>query len=263
MRGLGKSKITDKSRYKQNRGTGRLKDYKPWIRVLEVPSKGRSHRVYLRKTERHHELLSDMEEYFFWICVWDDEVIDIREQFPLLPQLKTQCIAAKFGYKHPVIPYTNQEIVMTTDFLLTKKVNGKTVNLARAVKTKEDLKKLRTREKLKIERQYWIEKRVDWALITEDSFSVHMAKNVKLLSNMDLWMNSVDIKDSHVIQLYDKIISEKTPFIDTVRIALQMDKVYGYVQGTFLNVFKYLIWTKQIRVDMTSDILNFSHIKLL
>lgn len=38
---------------------GNGKDYKPWLYVQDVPSQGRSHRVYSHKTERVHHLLSN------------------------------------------------------------------------------------------------------------------------------------------------------------------------------------------------------------
>jgi len=33
---MSKSKASDNSRYKQNRGAGYLRYYKPWLRVIEV-----------------------------------------------------------------------------------------------------------------------------------------------------------------------------------------------------------------------------------
>lgn len=260
---MGRSRITDKGRFRQKRGTGRFKNYRPWLRVLEVPSCGRSHRIYCKKTQRHHELLSDMEEYFFWICVWNEEIIDIREQFPLLSKLKTQSIATKFGFVHPRIPIRNKDIVMTTDFVITKVIDGKMVDIARSVKTKSDLNKLRTREKLAIERQYWNTKGIDWALITEDSFPIFLAKNIKLISDIDDWVNIMGIKESHINELHRRLMKEECQFIDTVFISSELDAQFGFEQGNFLNIVKYLIWTKRIRVDMESDMLDFKRIKIL
>ena len=48
-------------RIKDGRGQGHGKNYSPWLTVQEVPSLGRSHRVYSHKTERVHHLLSDLE----------------------------------------------------------------------------------------------------------------------------------------------------------------------------------------------------------
>ncbi len=68
---------------KEGRGMGYGKDYKPWLYVQDVPSQGRSHRVYSHKTERVHHLLSDLELAVFLVFEWTSYVTDIREQFPL------------------------------------------------------------------------------------------------------------------------------------------------------------------------------------
>lgn len=51
---------------------------------------------------------------------WSEQVIDIREQFPLLPLDKT-LYAQKLGIKHPTDPKNKLPIIMNTDMLLTIK----------------------------------------------------------------------------------------------------------------------------------------------
>lgn len=43
-------------RINESRGAGRVSDYKPWLYVNEVPSKGRFQRVYSHLTDRIHHL---------------------------------------------------------------------------------------------------------------------------------------------------------------------------------------------------------------
>lgn len=68
---------------KEGRGSGSHRDYKPWITVRDVPSQGRSHRIFSLKTQRIHHLLSDLEAAVFVLLDWNQDVLDIREQFPL------------------------------------------------------------------------------------------------------------------------------------------------------------------------------------
>jgi hypothetical protein len=63
---MAKSKyaLTEKQinkRINEGRGAGRLSDYKPWLYISEVPSEGRSQRVYSHLTGRIHHVLSDLE----------------------------------------------------------------------------------------------------------------------------------------------------------------------------------------------------------
>lgn len=46
---------------KEGRGAGNGAEYKPWLTTQDVPSSGREHRVFSRKTGRIHHLLSDGE----------------------------------------------------------------------------------------------------------------------------------------------------------------------------------------------------------
>ena len=152
---------------KEGRGQGVGKDYKPWLFIQDVPSSGRATRLKGIKTGRQHEFLSDMESDYFYILEYSDSVVDIREQFPLLSQEETLLIANEAGINHPKSPQTGKHIIMTTDFLITKKgINGENVELARTIKPKEDLLDRRVLEKFEIEKRYWQKRGIEWGIVT-------------------------------------------------------------------------------------------------
>lgn len=88
--------------YKEGRGQGRGADYRPWLAIYDVASRGRSHRVVGYKTGRIHHFLSDIEWRLFMHLDWCDGVTDIREQFPL-ERCETSRIAEGLGIRHPTI----------------------------------------------------------------------------------------------------------------------------------------------------------------
>ncbi len=51
-----------------------------------------------------------MERNYFYLTEFSDAVLDIREQFPLLPQEETIVIAEELGIKHPADPKTGDPI---------------------------------------------------------------------------------------------------------------------------------------------------------
>jgi len=53
---------------KEGRGQGRGKNYQPWIKIQDFPSKGRVSRPPGWKTNREHHLFSDNEKRYF-ICL--------------------------------------------------------------------------------------------------------------------------------------------------------------------------------------------------
>src|SRR3546814_4978755 len=86
---------------------------------------GRSWKIQGVKIDRIHHLLSDLERAYFLLCEFSEDVVDIREQYPLLPVESTQAIARAIGVRYPKYKTTSVPMVMTTDFLLSvKQPNG-------------------------------------------------------------------------------------------------------------------------------------------
>ena len=93
---------------KEGRGQGEGVDYIPWLASRDVPSLGRSTEGKGWKSGRIHHFLSDLETKYFYQLEWADNVIDIREQFPLLDEFgsygETMEIAKQIGVKYYIIP---------------------------------------------------------------------------------------------------------------------------------------------------------------
>ena len=150
-------RISEKSKIKKHRGKGTGANYKPWIYINEINSQGTATAVVDYKHGRTIQLLSQGEVYYYYLLRWQDDVVDIREQYPLDLELTTK-ISDDLGFKHPKDNFTH----MTTDLLVTKKDN--TLE-AYSIKTdKSALDNPRTLEKLYIEKLYWEAKHVPFHL---------------------------------------------------------------------------------------------------
>ncbi len=102
----------------QGRGTGDGINYRSWLKVNDVPSMGRSHRLFGIKTHRVHHLLSDGEHRSCLHFESDGTVIDIREGFPL-DRHQTSIVARDLGYEHPATT-DGTPLELTLDFLITR-----------------------------------------------------------------------------------------------------------------------------------------------
>ena len=164
-------------RIRQGYGEGQGQVYKPWLGVQDVPSKGRSHRIYSHHTKRVHHLFSDLERTVFIIIDWKSSTLDIREQFPLILD-DTLDIAKEAGIRHPEMEGIKQ--VMTSDFLVDTgdKNRPKFVLQAKYIR---DLEDKRTIEKLEIEHRYWLKKGIPFYIVSERSFSDVIHKNLSWL----------------------------------------------------------------------------------
>src|SRR5215213_4143273 len=164
---------------KEGRGKGQAKDYKPWLTTQDVPSTGRRSRVPGWKTGRLHHTLSDNEIDYFYLLEWADDVIDIKEQFPLIDLEVAQTIASDMGVKYPAAEKSGFPYILTADFFITIHANGQTKEIARTIKPAKELDKQRVIEKFEIERRYWTAKGIDWGIVTEHEIPQTLVKNIE------------------------------------------------------------------------------------
>lgn len=235
----------------EGRGQGEGAHYRPWLRIHDVPSKGRVHRVFGDKTGRIHHFLSDGEYRFFVQSEWDDAVTDVREQFPLDREL-TYRIARRLGIRHPTTtdgtPY-----VMTTDFLLVLGEGTTRRILARTYKPSSEIAKERVAEKLAIEERYWAEQSIDWRVATEKDVDLTLVRNVERLRPFASMLSCMGSLACAIDQLADEIFRSVADGAGKQLLALsqQLDESYGKPRGTSMDVVKHLLATKRIITDMS------------
>lgn len=245
---------------KEGRGSGVGADYKPQLNIQDVSSLGRSTRLKGIKTGRKHEFLSDLERNYFYLTEFSDSIVDIREQYPLLPLEETLVISDELGIKHPTNPKTGEPIVMTTDFLLTVNKSEGSVELARTIKMKDELLKERVLEKFEIERVYWKKRGVDWGIVTELEIPKTLARNISY------------IHDYYDIQQYDAFQNISPQFIEDLGIELLkrvldtdksireitnlFDKEVHVSLGSGMTLFYHLLTQKIIQIDMLKQLIE-------
>lgn len=220
---------------KERRGDGRGRDYKPWLTVRDLPSQGRSHRVFGHKSQRTHHLFSDLELAVFLILEWQSDIIEIREQFPLQRELTLE-IAAECGIRHPIVAGVEQ--VLSSDFLLN--CTGKDLSkFALQAKRSEDLIKPRVMEKLELERRYWEHKDVPWFLITEKEIPVIVFQNIKWLYPAQ--RDEIAVEDlRQLVDTYSYHFAAN-PNSTLTNIAKKIDVAYEQPPGESLREIRQLL----------------------
>lgn len=136
---------------KEGRGQGSGATYRPMLEVSDLSSRGLSRRTPGQTTGRTHHLLSNVEWDFFLMLDWAQDVVDIREQFPLEREF-TRSVAMDLRINHPCYPGTHTPTVMTVDFLVTRVRNGTRTLEAYDIKRSEAAEDIRTIDKLEIAR---------------------------------------------------------------------------------------------------------------
>jgi len=250
---------------KEGRGKGEGKDYKPWLTVRDVSSRGRSLRINSWKTGREHHFLSDHEARLFYLFDWSDQIVDIREQFPLLNLELAMKIADEMGWSYPRDSETNVPYVLTTDFMLTVKQDGRLVKVARTFKEAKELDNDSVAARLELERRYYLVEETDWDVLTEKGYSKLLAKNTEWVHS-GYWLNLPDgmsVEDFQSLAKILKLRLQETE-LSINQITTALDAEHNLGGGSFLFIFKHLVARKEIVMDMLStDISSCASAKLI
>ena len=147
-------------------------EYKPHIKTSQFNSIGTTTVIIDWKTGRGVHCLSQGEALWYYILRWDDENINIQEQFPLNMK-KINKIFEQLGLSK----IKNSKFIMTTDFLVTKRDGSK---IAYSVKNDRKLNR-RTLELLTVEKIYWMTQNIQYKLLFKEDVNRILSDNIRLI----------------------------------------------------------------------------------
>ena len=220
---MGK-RMSDKTKAKLKLGTGTGANYKPYLRVNDMTIGGTRARVIDWITGREVHLMSQAEKIVWFNLRWRDDIIDIREQFPLELCI-TQKIAESFGIIHP--RDAGEDIVMTTDLLLTM-TDG--TEIAINIKdSKTEIDKRRNKEKALIEKYYWqVHKNIKYYRVCSKDFNKILCKNLELINVYYSDKNVCDQSSYFAHQIMRKKI-----LVDLETEVIHLEKIKEVLEGNY------------------------------
>lgn len=202
--------ISEEGKRLEGRGTGTGALYKPWIKCRELNSTGVATSLPDWKHGRMVELLSQAELWWYVVLRWDDDVIDIREQFPLDKE-RTDGIARRYGFR----PAGNGRVHMTTDLLVSWADGTLTAFSVKTDRTSV-MNNRRTMEKQAIEYEYWKEKGIRWGILYKEDLNP-----VKVF-------NILDVVPHYGSEMAHDEFAYIRHLIATKRIIVDMDREIDY-----------------------------------
>jgi hypothetical protein len=244
---------------KEGRGLGTGSDYSPALHIQDVNSRGRSTRIHSNKTGRTHHFLSNLELNYFLITEWDQSVVDLREQYPLLPLEETVDIANVINIKHPTNPKTQRLNIMTTDFLITVQRGLRTEEVARSVKYANDLENPRVVEKLEIERQYWMRRNINWVIVTEKDIDNTLLENISTLRDYCDINDRIKLNQQEIDKL-EKALRKTCETMPLRKAGLLCDNEFGLKEGTSIVLAYHLVAIGKWQVDIKKPISPYEQI---
>lgn len=242
---------------KEGVGVGSGEFYQPWLRPQDFTrSKGNRSAIRGLKTFRQHSMMSGIETEFFYLAEFNDAVIDIREQFPLLPLTLTQRIARIINVEHPVLRRKAGEkgtqavpAIMTTDFVLTfQNPDGSVRYQAYSIKSDEIITK-RNAEKQEIERLFWEGINVRFQVYTGSDATRTKSANISWVTSPFRMKGLPDYQpDMRLLQAFPPGNYALNHMVRKVSL------ITGADIDTSLDLLKLMIATKGIEVDMSFNI---------
>lgn len=238
---------------KEGRGQGEGKHYQPWTKTYsrEFSSKGRVTRIMGVKTGRLHYLQSDNQYRAFLTFEFNENVVDIRESYPLIDIFETVDEIEDLRFDKFRNRETKEPYVLTTNFLITVNKNNERKLIARTVKNVSELNRKLTLEKLEIERRYWLAKKVDWKVITNRELSKQRAKNIEWVRETLLDSN---LKGKEVLSEKLLLYLLQNNQVQIRTLLRKFDHENNLDSGTALYLFRYLIARHQLEVNLNSTI---------
>lgn len=244
-------KLADfKRALKQGYGLGEGAHYVPWIRVQDVKSHGHSGKIEGIKSERTHHTLSEQESCFFYLAEFSDSVVDIREQFPLLPLSLSLKISQLLDIDHPKNPISKDPIVITTDFLLTCSDGQRVWYEAVCVKPSEKLSDKRVAEKLDIERVWWELLGVPFYIFSSSEINQIKSRNIQ-------WVTDAKRKKYPSLSFEVREKAKQLLIVGTMQLSNLCETLsyeIGISDDDALILLKYLIADKEVLVDLARPI---------
>jgi len=244
-------------------GQGEGSSYKPWVRVQDVPSIGRSRKTPGFKTGRLHHTLSDLEYYYLLLLEFSDEVVDIREQYPLFATPRARDIGAEMGIRYPKYLGTQLPLVITSDFALTIQVpGGKPRPAIRTCKYESELtdpqKGPRVIEKLELERAIWAERGVtDWKIVTDRLMEPVLKDNLEWLHG-SAWVESNMATEEKKMRFIEAAVHTANGIRTLASVVRSISKAVGLPYSNGTSLFKYLVWNKFLLTDLSATRLSLT-----
>lgn len=243
------SEAVYKKRLEEGRGQGNGSEYIPWIKVYDfLGSRGIKVRVFGWLTGRTHHFLSKLEYYWFLYFSFLPGVVDIKEQYPLLPVSETVEIAERLGIKHPYDKKGKFPIVMTTDLLISQDDWRKPV--AYTIKPQELINK-KAYDLFRIEKEYFRNRAIERRVCTEISNMTYI-RNLRMLyadqrlEDLSEPLASVQLETLKA-DIFERVLRQEDA---ATQIAKQLDKIYQLYPGDSMRVIRHMIASQELPVDI-------------
>lgn len=246
---------------RQGYGQGQGLAYKPFFYVRDVPSEGRSTILEGLKLPRTHHYFSDVEYHYHLLAEYSDLVLEIREQFALLPREETRLIAEQLRIDHPIYTATGVQRVLTSDLVLTVNKGDEIALVVLCCKVASDIdpsnpETARTLEKVLLEKVYWEARNAEWRLVTDKMLPENKVHNLDFFRGC-MVSRERDYLNARMPDFVQTALSVWNDCISLNDFLLIAALQLGLTHDECFCLLGRAIWTNALPVDLDSG--KFTH----
>jgi hypothetical protein len=236
-------RVSDEQRFRENRGVGIGEEYVPWILTTDFSPTSTKFRIPGIKTNRLHHALSLLEARIFYCVELKPEVIEIREQFPLLPLSETVEIAEFLGIHHP--KNNGNYSVRTVDLFVLRK----DCPIAYSIKYKKDTEIKRNKEKFEIEKMFLARRGIELQFFTNEDLTRNAYKNADRIRCFSDRPKS-KIPDDTLLHFFQQY--KEYPDVNVKDLFQTLSNELNESYALLHHLFLHLVFKHRIRFDFNT-----------
>lgn len=240
-----------RNRIRRGRGVGERLGYKPWLSIRDVPSMGTSSSVLGIKIRRPVHTLSELETTYFFLAERAPNVVDIREQWPILDVDRTLRLCSDLGVRHNYRGAYPEPF--TIDFLITEENEDGISFRAASIKTPKDANDSKIQQRLAVEYAWCQEHGIAWTLIDTTSFNKTVLSTLRYIRGW--FQNHHEPNAQQADYFTQQFHSVYRPNITLQSLLATMTKRLGIDESAANNTFLYCAWSSRLPISLQHPLL--------
>jgi hypothetical protein len=247
------------SRVKRNSGIGRLDTFRPWLGLRDEPGDGTAGVPKGLLTGRRHQFRTTAARAYGFMLERSGSVVDIREIFPIFDFERTLKICGRWGCRHE---YEKVHVApFLIDFVITVRQGEGVVDVARSLMPASGKLNGRLAEKFRVQYEWCKQVGLHWAPVDSSNLNDDLVKSLVFIRQ---WMKAGYEPDVEAAQGFADLFRRvRKPHDTLMEVVERCSSRGGESYERCLDHFRYAVWCRALKVDLTKTIILNQPVVLL